>query len=175
MRPRVLIYFLVSALLLLGCGACGYHREGQQSPGAVRPRLYVELFANDTHRAFANDVLTVQVIERFARSPLFTIVENSAQADLVLSGVITLYETAPIAYSPLDTISAYKADLAVRATVRRPGANREIVWRETLSTSQDYIGNNPDLVLQQSAMRLANDLYSQVTDALFWGEAKQGS
>lgn len=174
MRQRVLVNFLVAALFLLACGACGYQREGQQSPLAVRPRLYIELFANDTHRAFANDVLTVQVIERFARSPLFSIVENPVQADLVLGGAITLYETAPIAYSQLDSISAYKADLAVRATVRRPGADREIVWRGNLSASQDYAGNNPDLVLQQSAERLANDLYAQVTDALFWTGVKQG-
>jgi hypothetical protein len=172
MRRRLLVNLLVSALLLLGCGACGYHREGQQSPAAPRPRLYIELFANDTHRAFANDVLTAQVIERFARSPLFAIVESPTQADLLLGGAITLYETAPIAYSQLDTISAYKADLAVRATLRRPGADRAMVWRGTLATSQDYIGNNPDLVMQQSAERLANDLYTQVTDTLFWGGEK---
>jgi hypothetical protein len=172
MRHRVLVKLLVSFLLLLCCGACGYHREGQSSPTAVRSRLYIELFANDTHRAFANDVLTTQVIERFARSPLFSIVENPAQADLLLGGAITLFETAPIAYSQLDTISAYKADLTVRATVRRPGADREMVWRGTLATSQDYTGNNPDLVMQQAADRLANDLYTQVTDMLFWGGAK---
>lgn len=172
MRYRLLVSFLVSALLLLGCGACGYHREGQHSPLTERPRLYIELFSNDTHRAFANDVLTVQVIERFARSPLFFIVETPAQADLHLGGTITLYETTPIAYSQLDTISAYKADLAMRATLRRPGADREMVWRGTLATSQDYTGNNPDLVMQQSAERLANDLYTQVTDALFWNGVK---
>lgn len=172
MRPALLIKLLLSALLLLGCGACGYHLEGRQSAATERPRLYIELFANDTHRAFANDVLTVQVIERFARSPLFSIVENRAQADLLLGGAITLYDTAPIAYSQTDTISAYKADLAVRSTLRRPGAAREMVWRGTLSTSQDYTGNNPDLVMQQSAERLANDLYVQVSDALFWNGGK---
>jgi hypothetical protein len=172
MRSQVLVNLIVAALLLLGCGGCGYHREGQLPSAPVRERLYVELFSNDTHRAFANDVLTVQVIERFARSPLFSIVENPAQADLLLGGAITLYETAPIAYSQLDAISAYKADLAMRATLRRPGADREIVWRGTLATSQDYIGNNPDLVMQQSAERLANDLYTQVTDTLFWGGVK---
>jgi len=168
----MLVNLLVAALLLLGCGACGYHREGQQSSAVERPHLYIELFANDTHRAFANDVLTVQIIERFARSPLFNIVENPTQAELLLSGAITLYETAPIAYSQDDTISAYKADLAVRSMMRRPGAEREMVWRGTLLTSQDYTGNNPDLVMQQSAERLANDLYTQVTDALFWGGVK---
>lgn len=172
MRQRVLVNLIMAILLLLGCGACGYHREGQQFPAAVRERLYIELFSNDTHRAFANDVLTVQVIERFARSPLFSIVENPAQADLLLGGTITRYQTAPIAYSQLDAISAYKADLAMRAALRRPGADREMVWRGTLSTSQDYTGNNPDLVMQQSAERLANDLYTQVTDALFWGGGK---
>jgi hypothetical protein len=172
MQQRVLVNFLVSALLLICCGSCGYHREGQQSPAAVRPSLYVELFANDTHRAFVNDVLTLNVIERFARSPLFSIVENPAQADLLLGGAITLYETTPIAYSQNDSISAYKANLAIRSTLRRPDAAREIVWRGTLSTSQDYSGNHPDLVLQQSAERLANDLYTQVTDALFWDGVK---
>jgi hypothetical protein len=47
-----------------------------------------------------------------------------------------------------------------------------MVWRGTLATSQDYTGNNPDLVMQQAAERLANDLYTQVTDMLFWGGAK---
>ena len=172
MPLALLIRLLFSALLLLGCSACGYHLEGRQSATPEPPRLYIELFANDTHRAFANDVLTVQVIERFARSPLFFIVENPAQADLLLGGVITRYYTAPIAYSQADTISAYKADLAIRSTLRRPGAAREIVWRGTLATSQDYAGNNPDLVMQQSAERLANDLYVQVTDALFWSGGK---
>ncbi len=172
MRQGLLIKLLVPVLLLFGCGACGYHLEGRQSAATERPRLYIELFVNDTHRAFANDVLTVQIIERFARSPLFSIVENPAQADLVLGGAITLYDTAPIAYSQADTISAYKADLAVRSTLRRLGAAREMVWRGTLATSQDYTGNNPDLVMQQSAERLANDLYIQVTDALFWSGGK---
>lgn len=174
MTRRLSVKFIFSALLLLLCGACGYHREGQQSPSAARPRLYIELFANETHRAFVNDLLTVQLIERFSRSPLFTIVETPAQADFSLGGAITLYETAPIAYSQLDTISAYRADLTVRATVRRPGAEREVVWRSTLAASQDYTANNPDLVLSQSAERLANDLYSQMTDTLFWGGMKDG-
>ncbi len=172
MRPRVLIKLLIPALLLLCVGACGYHREGHQIPSAVPARLYIELFANETHRAFAKDVLSVQVIERFARSPLFAIVENSSQADLRLGGEITLYETTPIAYSQDDSISAYKANLTVRASLRRLGAEREMLWRGTLSTSQDYTGNNPDVVLQQSAERLANDLYSQVTDTLFWEGVK---
>lgn len=172
MRPGLLIKSLLSVFLLLGCAACGYHLEGRQAAATQPPRLYIELFANETHRAFANDVLTVQVIERFARSPLFSIVENPDQADLLLGGAITLYETAPVAYSQADTISAYKADLAIRSTLRRPGSAREMVWRETLSTSQDYTGNNPDLVMQQSAERLANDLYVQVSDALFWSGGK---
>jgi len=174
MTHRLLIKLIISALLLLCGGACGYHREGLQPSSAVRERLYIELFSNDTHRAFVNDTLTVQLIERFSRSPLFSIVENPAEADLILGGVITLYETAPIAYNQLDAISAYRADLAVRATVRRPGAEREVVWRSTLTTSQDYTLNNPDLVLPQSSERLANDLYTQVTDALYWGGTKSG-
>lgn len=167
MRSPFFLKFLLS-LLLLGCGSCGYHREGQHVAASGRQNLYVELFANDTHRAFANDVLTVQVINRFARSPLFSIVENPAQADLLLGGAISRYETAPIAYSQVDAISAYKAEISMRATLRRPGAAREVLWRSTLSTSQDYSGNNPDLVLEQSAERLASELYVQVTDELFW-------
>lgn len=174
MPHRLLVKFIVAALLLLGCSACGYHREGQLPLSAARSRLYIELFSNETHRAFVNDLLTVQLIERFARSPLFIIVEDPAQADLLLGGTIVLYETAPIAYNQLDAISAYRADLTVRATLRRPGAEREVVWRNTLTASQDYTTNNPDLVLPQSAERLTNDLYSQVTDLLFWGGAKEG-
>lgn len=168
MRP---VLTIILSLLILCFGGCGYQHEGYLSPSSARARLYIELFANDTHRAFVNDVVTVQVIERFSRSPHFTIVENPAQADLLLGGVITLYETAPIAYSQLDTISAYKVDLTAKATVRRPGAEREVAWRNTLTASQDYTLINPDLVLQQSAERLANDLYNQVTDALYWGGA----
>lgn len=172
MTHRVLVKFILSALLLLCCSACGYHREGQQSPSRARQSLYIELFANDTHRAFVNDTVTVQVIERFARSPYFTVVEDPAQADLLFGGTIALYDTTPIAYNQDDTISAYRADLTVRATLRRPGAKREVVWTSTVTTSQDYIFNNPDLVLQQSAERLANELYTDVTDTLFWGGMK---
>lgn len=167
-----MIKYIFLTLFLLGMSACGYHREGQQFPAAERPSLYIELFANDTHRAFVNDTLTVQLIERFGRSPVFSIVEDPTQADLLLGGAITLYSTTPIAYSQLDTISAYRADLAVRATLRRPGAEREVVWRRTLTTSQDHTSINPDVVLQQSAERLADELYTQVTDTLFWGGMK---
>lgn len=168
MRSPFFLKILLSLLIVLGCGACGYHREGQLVAASGRQNLYIELFANDTHRAFANDLLTVQVINRFARSPHFMIVEDPAQADLLLGGAITRYETAPIAYSRLDAISAYKAEFSMRAALRRPGAAREVIWRSTLSTSQDYTGNNPDLVLEESAERLANDLYVQITDELFW-------
>lgn len=173
MRLPLAVNLIVAAFLLLCCGACGYHLEGQPS-SAKRQRLYVELFANDTHRAFANDLLTSQVIERFARSPHFVIVEDPALADLVVGGVITLYDTSPIAYSRYDSISAYRVDLTVRALLQRPAAERKVVWRETLSTSQDYIGNNPDLVIPKCAERLASELYVQVTDLLFWDGERRG-
>lgn len=173
MNPRALKH-IITALLFLAVAGCGYSREGLQSPPALRSRLYIELFANDTSRAFTNDILTVQVIERFSRSQLFTIVENPYDAEIILGGEIVQYKTNPIAYNQYDAISAYNLDVGVRATARRPGAAREVVWRNMLTKNQDYTSNNQDLAFQQCAERLADDLYSQVTDTLFWGGIKEG-
>lgn len=166
----VLIAFLVFL------PACGYQREGQRSVAQPHQRLYIELLKNRTNRAFVNDMLTARLVERFSRSPIFTIVESPINADLILSGDLVRYESAAVAYDRDDAIVAYRVDLEVEMMVRRGGTDGYIVWRGGRSDSKDYAAD-PERSLQQNAERsavafqcerLVDDLYVQITDGLSW-------
>lgn len=163
--------------LLVALAACGYHLEGRRDANTPRKRLYIELFANRTSRAFVNDILTARVVERFARSGLFEIVESPVDADLVLAGSLDRYQTEPVAYSRSDEIAAYRVALDLLATVRRPGTDDgRVFWKGILSDGLDYRAD-PDRSLQQDVerravalicQRLADDLYARVSDELEW-------
>lgn len=162
--------------LTLGLPSCGYHLEGNRTPPAVRERLYIDLFANRTSRAFVNDTLTNLVVERFARSGLFEMVEDPQNADLILQGTLQKYDTAPIAYSKVDEIIAYRVDVIVQATLRRTKPVGRIDWKGDLSGSQDFSAN-PDRAVQQEnersattllCERLADELYARMADEVDW-------
>lgn len=182
-RTALIFRIALCCCLLLAPAACGYRLEGHRETQQPRQRLYIELFENRTSRAFVNDTLTVRVVERFARSPLFRIVESRADADLILAGALLSYVTEPVAYNRLDAIVAYRVNLEVQSTVRRAGEEGRVLWRGTRGGNSDYPAN-PDLALQQNAERsavalvcerLADDLYVRVTDELAWSTKQGGS
>lgn len=180
MRPVFLWAMAGLFFLTMGLSSCGYHLEGNRTPPAVRERLYIELFANRTSRAFVNDTLTNLVVERVSRSGLFEIVEDPQNADLILLGTLQKYDSAPIAYSKADEIIAYRVDVGVQAVLRRSKPIGRIDWKGELHGSQDYSAN-PDRALQQEHERsattllferLADDLYARIADEVDWASIR---
>lgn len=166
---RVVFSWIVIVLLLLGLSACGYHLEGYRPDGAPRERLYIGLFTNMTSRAFVNDELTSRVVERFARSGLFEIVESPQQADLILDGVLQQYVSAALAYNLNDEISVYRVTLTVQTTLRRTGEASRVIWKGSFPGTQDFSAHS-DRAWQQAnertavsylCERLADDIYAR--------------
>jgi len=163
-------------LLLLALTACGYHLENPEISGARRERLYIELFTNQSSRAFINDTLTTDVVTRFSRSGCFDITEDRSAADLILSGSITRYDASPIAYNRLDSITAYRVEIGIHATLRRVTEGGRILWRGDLISGKDYAAATDRLaqqVTERSAgnlvsERLSNDLYARIVDEFDW-------
>lgn len=175
---------LVSNLLFAGLlmlPACGYHLEGHPENVSGTPqRLYIELFGNDSSRAFVNDELTSRLVERFSRSSRFVIVESPQAADVTLAGSLLDYDASPLAYNHSDGIAAQRLALKVQAILRRTGDGGGILWKGILTEEKDYAVST-DRAVQQAAERvavssvcerLASDLYARLVDEVVWPALK---
>lgn len=151
-------------------GGCGYRPEGQAAPTAGRPTLAVELLLNQTGRAFVENEVSNQVVQRFARGAGYQLVETAAAATLQLGGTVSAYTTTPAAYDRADRIRLYRAAMKVQVTVSRVEDGR-VVWRGEVVETTEFTASD-DRALQQAnenaavaklAERIADQLYAAIS------------
>lgn len=136
MRRVLSLLAILAGLLAAGCG---YHAPGADDrwAGTGGRTLYVELFANRTAEPYLDNVVTDAVARQMARTRLATLSEDRAAADLLLGGTITAFGSSAVAYDAADTISEYRADLAVRAQLIR-SADGAVLWQGDLRRGETY-------------------------------------
>lgn len=156
------------ALLLVVTAGCGYHFPGRGNtlPADVHS-VKIPLFKNLTARPFLENTLTNDVLRRFARIRGIKVVKS--QADAVLEGTVTSYGSTPITYGVNDQITAYRATVGIRATLKRADTGR-ILWQGDLSWYEDYPSSidkavqddSQDAADRQISERLAEELQDRV-------------
>jgi outer membrane lipopolysaccharide assembly protein LptE/RlpB len=162
---------IIIALLVLLAG-CGYHFPGKSGalPGDVQ-QLQIPLFANRTAKPQLENLLSSRVSEVFARNHKVTLVEQAAQAEAVLEGVIRSYSVTALSYNQNDDISEYRATLTVEANLRQVEDGR-LLWSGVLSWDENYIadddkGRQSDLeneAIDEIVLRLAEELLYRMLD-----------
>lgn len=143
-------YFSGIVVLIVFCLAgCGYHAVNWETSShvAAGKTVNISIFANKTYKPNLEGVLASAIVDEFARRKGLEVV--SSDGDLTLSGDVSSYGYAAVAYAPDDTIKEYTANMAVSATLRK-NSNRQVVWKGTLSWSQNF-PENTSIALQQNA------------------------
>ena len=150
-------WFLLSALLLTGCG---YHQLGSASRTSTNVRtLAVPIFASRV-QAFATETIFTQAVVRELNTStpfrVLTSVGNSNEpsssssseaADAILRGTILSQTTAPLTYDAASgQTSSYLVTITAKVVlVQRDGhvlyQNDAFAWREQYQSTQDLSGS----------------------------------
>lgn len=136
------------ALLSLHCGYRLSGRGNNLPPGART--IAIPAFKNQTSMPQAEQFVTFAVREEFIRRSRLLLVENQADADLVLEGTITAFKTTPISYSDPGAANQYEVRLTmdVRLIDMRSG---EVFYQGSgVSFQETYETENADFFSQET-------------------------
>ena len=127
-----------SALSLMLAG-CGYHfgASGTNLPASAKT-IYVERFANRTRQTGLNDEFMVYLKDEIANHKRLTIVDDSSQADLTLTGQVTQYLAVPNAFNSVLEPTQYAETLVVRAWLRDKRGNKLIWSTNNMADTENY-------------------------------------
>lgn len=147
---RIFYWHLILMFFLLLTG-CGYHLSATSGlpPAVVGKKIAIPVFINKSYRANVGAALTESIIDEFARRSGGKVTSEES-ADLVLTGTVLTYATAAVSYTAADTVKEYRAVMTVESTLTEK-ETRKVIWKGTLSWSQDYPANTT-FALQQSSI-----------------------
>jgi Lipopolysaccharide-assembly len=146
----------ILAVMLLASG-CGYHfgASGTNLPANAQT-IYVERFDNHTRQTGLNDEFMVYLKDEIASHKRLTIVDNPANADLELTGLVTQTLAVPNAFNSVLEPTQYGETLVVRAWLhdRRTGkllwSANQISDTENYGTVSSNVVNTTPSFLQQN-------------------------
>jgi len=120
---------LAGGFVLLFLAACGYQLSGQSSflPKDIHT-IYVEPFINRSRDVGIEKELTTALRGEFYRRGQLRVVEQSEQADAILSGVVRSLDSSVVSVNRKDEALQYESVMTLDVTLRRREPN-EIIWR----------------------------------------------
>ena len=152
LRWRQIIFFV--AALLSAPSGCGYQFSGDSSilPKDART-IYVEPFVNRSRDVGMDKELTSALRGEFYRRGRLNVVEQSEQADVILSGVIRSLDQNVASVNRKDEVLQYESVLILDVTLRRREPN-EILWRgQGVRLSDVQSGSRAAVVTSSSEFR----------------------
>ena len=152
LRWRQIIFFV--AALLSAPSGCGYQFSGDSSilPKDART-IYVEPFVNRSRDVGMDKELTSALRGEFYRRGRLNVVEQSEQADVILSGVIRSLDQNVASVNRKDEVLQYESVLILDVTLRRREPN-EILWRgQGVRLSDVQSGSRAAVVTTSSEFR----------------------
>ena len=145
---------LLAGVSLSVIGACGYQFVGESSllPKDART-IYVEPFINRGRDVGMEKELTTALRAEFYRRSQLRVVDQSEQADLILSGVIRSLESNVSSVNRQDEVLEYESILILDVTLRRREPN-EILWRgQGVRLTEVHGGSRAAVVTTSSEFR----------------------
>ncbi|MBN2399197.1 MAG: LptE family protein [Candidatus Aminicenantes bacterium] len=163
----------ITCLLLLSLLAiqCGYRPagRGRNLPAAAKT-VAIAKFKNDTANLLAERFVSAAITEAFIRRSGLRLSQAINQADLLLEGGISLFETAPIAYSARGAVTSYSLRITVHIRLIDMKKNElfyegnGLVFRDTYETDAgDFFSQEPD-VLDKIAAKFASSIVTTILD-----------
>ena len=142
---------VLSTLLLAGLIGCGYQFVGDSSllPKDART-LYVEPFVNRSRDVGMEKELTTALRSEFYRRGPVQVVDQSEQADVIVSGVVRSLESSVASVNRQDEVLQYESVLILDVTLRRREPD-EILWRGQGVRLSDVFGGSRAAVVTTSS------------------------
>lgn len=162
----------ISILLFFSLSACGYHLAGTVSslPSDVK-KIAIPQFSNKTLRPDIENQFTNALLDEFAKGKKVEVV-GEGEADAVVKGIITSFETTPISYTGGDVIQEYRVTVKLEVSVVKK-IDESVIWRDkNISYFTEY-KNDPDVAVSEGnrdaaikkiAADVAKQLYSTILE-----------
>ena len=124
-RVRMLVLVVPIAL---GAAGCGYHfaAEGSGLPSTAKS-IYVERFTNKSRFTGINDEFMRYLDDEIADRKRLELVDNAADADLVLTGEVVYIDSLPISFNSASEPTIYAESLSADATLV-DNHTHKIIW-----------------------------------------------
>ena len=159
MKHTSWLLLLISLLNL----QCGYRLSGRgRNLPAMAQTIAIPEFKNETSRYQAERFVTVAIKEEFIKRSRLRLSESVNQADLVLEGRISAFETVPIPHTGHGTPDLYEVRITINVRLIDKKKNELF-----------YVGNG--LVFRETYETDAADFFSQETGSLIKIAAKFAS
>ena len=135
MTPRCRLFVVLAAIAMV-TASCGYRLSGY---GTVLPEsvsvVAVIPFENRTRRPEIEQRVTEAVADELSRrgrsqSGRLTVVTHIGQADAVLEGAVTRYQTRSVEFASNGRATRIEAEVLLQATLRELATDR-ILWSQT--------------------------------------------
>jgi hypothetical protein len=171
------LFFVRGAVLLLliswgGFFSCGYRLSTEVTfPGGVQ-QIYITIFANPTSETGIENIITDQFIAEFTRRTPGALVSRRADADAILTGVISSLKIWTVSRRGAEIPNERRVDLTV--DLKLTATHGKVVWRSgSLSGSEAYsidqtnelnTERNKQDAISAIAVKLAEKSYYRLTD-----------
>jgi hypothetical protein len=124
--------------ILLPAG-CGYHFAGSGDTAypAIRT-VFVDVFANRTSEAYAENIFRTAFINRFVQDGRFKLAGSRGEADAVFHGTIKNLITYPLAYQVGNLSAANRLDILLEISFEERPSGRVLWSNSAFSWWGDY-------------------------------------
>jgi hypothetical protein len=152
---------IVIAPIAAVAAGCGYHfaAEGSGLPPAAKS-IYVARFTNRSRYTGINDEFMRYLDDEIAQRKRLALVDNAADADLVLTGEIVFVDQAPLSFNTASEPTVYSQAVSADATLIDAHTHK-VIWstRGVSSTEQAPVVNQS--VVTTSPIFLQQNMRSQ--------------
>jgi TolB-like protein len=160
------LLLLVSLLNL----QCGYRLSGRgRNLPATAQTIAIPEFKNETSQYQAERIVTFAVKDEFIRRSRLRLIESIDKADLLLEGVISAFDTAPI-YSASGAVNLYEVRITINIRLIDMKKNELFykgtgqVFRETYeSGAADFFSQETESQ-NKIVAKLASSIVSSILD-----------
>jgi outer membrane lipopolysaccharide assembly protein LptE/RlpB len=156
-----LILRLALIALIAAIGGCGYHfgAEGSGLPPQAKT-IYVERFTNHSRYTGMNDQFDRYMKDEIAQHKRLELVDDPAQADLVLSGELVYITTTTVSTNSVSEPIDYTQTISANAELTDQHT-KQVIWRATGLFATDTYGMVSNAVVTTSPEFLQQNLRSQ--------------
>lgn len=158
MRALLLSLGLAAASVSL-TGCAGYKLGSTTAFPAGQHSIQIGLIQNKTMEPRLIESLNNALRKRFQQDGTYKL-DTRGESDVVLTGVITRFDRAPLSFQPADvlTVRDYALGMAAKITVKERGTGKVIFDREVSGRTTIRAGTDLASAERQAVPLLAEDL-----------------
>jgi hypothetical protein len=127
---------LLAVLMPIGCGY--RFAAGEETAGPAIRTIFVEVFANKTSEAHAENIFRTAFINRFVQSGRFKLGSSRGEADAVCRGTIRSLKASPLAYKASNLAAEERLTITLEISLEERESGR-VIWSDgSFTGTGDY-------------------------------------